>query len=65
MSLIKCIFCNEPVGEDCVSDENGAIACMPCASAEFAAQRTERRLERLKALGFTDAADYARKLNSK
>ena len=62
--MLLCIFCGEPDGDDCVMDDHGAVACLKCGQAERAAQNTERRLNKLAKLGFTDAANFARKPNA-
>lgn len=36
-----CTFCGKPVGDDCIYDENGEVACKPCGEAEIQAQKTE------------------------
>jgi transcription elongation factor Elf1 len=56
---LNCIFCGNHTGDDSMMDDNGAIACRTCGSAEIAAQNTERRLKKLADLGFGDAADFA------
>lgn len=38
---LLCLFCRKPAGEDCISDDHGAIACHDCGEAEIAAQRDE------------------------
>jgi len=62
---MHCAFCGKPLSDDeIVTDDHEGVACQKCASAEIAAQNTERRLEKLKALGFDDAAEFARKPNA-
>lgn len=60
--LLPCIFCDEPTDDDRMMDCNGAIACRSCGESELAAQRTERRLEKLSDLGFNEAANFVRNI---